>query len=91
MKPVRWTDRRGYLFGARAARAIAALALALLLLFVSHSPAAVKNSKELTFEDRTAAEKASRSSYRKLEITSLVVIFIVGAGAVYWVMHRRKP
>jgi len=93
MEPVRRTNLRGYLFGTQAARAIAALALAfaLLLPYASNSPAAVKSGKELSLEDRAAVEKASRSSYRKLEITSIVVIFVVGAGAVYWVLHRRKP
>ena len=91
MESVRRTNRRGYIYGARTACAIAALALALLLSFASNSYTAVKNKAELSFEDRVAAERASRSSYRKLEIASLVVIFIVGTGAVCWVMLRRKP
>ena len=90
MKPVRRTDRRGYIYGARTARIIAALAIALLLSFAPSSLVAAENKREPTFEDRAAAEKTSRSSYRKLEFASLVVIFITGVGAVYWVMRRRK-
>ena len=73
-----------------ACRTIAAGILATLLLFVPPSFAATGNGGEMTFEDRAAAEKASRSRYRKLEIASLVIIFVVGAGAVYWAMRRRK-
>ncbi|MCL2102476.1 MAG: hypothetical protein FWH25_00375 [Syntrophorhabdaceae bacterium] len=84
MKPVRRN------IGVRVVRVAAALAFVLLLSSVSHSPAAMKNN-ELSFEDRAAVEKASRTNYRKLEITSLVVIFIVGAGALYWVTRKKKP
>ena len=71
--------------------AITALASALLLSFVLHTPAVSKNHEELTFEDRAAMEKASRTSYRKFEIASLIVVFTVGAGAAYWVMRKKKP
>ncbi|MCL1925596.1 MAG: hypothetical protein FWF95_00475 [Syntrophorhabdaceae bacterium] len=67
------------------------MAFALFLSFVLHTPAVSKNHEELTFEDRAAMEKASRTSYRKFEIASLIVVFTVGAGAVYWVTRRRKP
>jgi len=91
MKPVRRINRHVYIYGTRVARAIVVLGFALLLLSASHSPVAAKSGRELSFEDRAAAEKASRSSYRKLEVASLVVIFIAGAGAIYWVIHKRKP
>ena len=91
MEPAHRIDRREHGFGARAVGILAAAILALLLLFVSPSHAATDNGGETTFEDRAAAEKLSRSRYRKLEVASLIIIFAAGAGAVYWAMRRRKP
>ena len=90
MKPARRTHRCGRASGARAA-VLAAAVLALFLLFASPSRAAMDNGGEPTYEDRAAAEKMSRSRYRKLEVASLVIIFVTGAGAAYWAMRRRKP
>ena len=90
MEPVRRTDRRGCFFGAWAARVLSVLAFALFISGASTSLAAVKNNPDLTFEERAAAEKASRYTYRRLEVASLLVIFSAGIGA-YWVMSRRKP
>ena len=44
----------------------------------------------MTFEDRAAAEKMSRSRYRDLEVASLIVIVVVGAGVILWA-RRKKP
>ncbi|MGE5248146.1 MAG: hypothetical protein ACM3L8_07335 [Verrucomicrobiota bacterium] len=80
--------------GARAvARAAAALAIFLLalLLYLLPPASAADNGKGMTFEDRAAAEKMSRSRYRNLEVASLVVIVIAGGGAILWAVRRRKP
>ena len=91
MESVRRTDRRICFLGAWAARALSVLAFALIISSASQSPAAVKSNTEVTFEERAAAEKASRFVYRRLEIASLVVIFTAGVGAAYWAASRRKP
>jgi hypothetical protein len=72
-------------------RTFAAALLAALLLFAPPAFAGTDNGAGMTFEDRAAAEKMSRSRYRKLEVASLVIIFAAGAGAAYWAMRRRKP
>jgi len=73
------------------ATALPALLLAFSLLLFSPAAAATDNSKAGTFEERTAAERMSRSRYRNLEVASLVVILAAGGGAVYWAISRRKP
>ena len=71
--------------------ALPTLFLALALLLAAPAPAATDNGKAATFEDRAAAERMSRSRYRNLEVASLVVILVAGAGAVLWTVRRRKP
>jgi hypothetical protein len=73
------------------ATALPALLLAFSLLLFSPAVAATDNSKAGTFEERTAAERMSRSRYRNLEVASLVVILAAGGGAIYWAISRRKP
>lgn len=41
------------------------------------------------YEERAAAEKMSRSRYRRLEIASLVLILAVGGAAILWAARRR--
>ena len=91
MESARRIDRSKRVFGAREAGILASAILALVLMFAPPSFAATNNAGEATFEDRAAAEKMSRSRYRKLEVASLVIIFAAGAGAAYWAMRRRKP
>jgi hypothetical protein len=91
MKSARSTDKSGYVFNTRAWRVLLALVFALLLSFASTSPAAVQTNPESTYKKRSEAENASRYTYRRLEITSLVVIFVAGAGAAYWLFRGRKP
>jgi protein-S-isoprenylcysteine O-methyltransferase Ste14 len=91
MEPALRTDRRRHGPGSRTASILAAAILALVLLFAAPTRASTDNAGEATFEDRAAAEKMSRSRYRKLEVASLVIIFAAGAGAAYWAMRRRKP
>jgi hypothetical protein len=76
----------------RAVSALAVFLLALCLFLVPPSFSATDNGgKGMTFEDRAAAEKMSRSRYRDLEVASLVIILVAGAGAILWAVRRRKP
>jgi protein-S-isoprenylcysteine O-methyltransferase Ste14 len=91
MKPVFRTDRHEFRSRGRATAALAFLTLAICLLLAILPVAAADSGRETTFEDRAAEEKATRSSYRKLEVASLVIIFAAGAGVAYWAVRRRKP
>ncbi len=91
MAPARRIDRREHGSRARAAWFLAAAFFALFLLLASPFPAAADDGGEITFEDRAATEKMSRSRYRKLEVASLIIIFAAGAGAAWWAVRRRKP
>lgn len=90
MAPARRIDRRERGSGARAARFLVAAVLALLLMFAPLCPAATNDGGEISFEERAAAEKMSRSRYRKLEVASLIIIFAAGAGAAWWAVRRRN-
>ncbi|MBI5905817.1 MAG: hypothetical protein HZB86_09775 [Deltaproteobacteria bacterium] len=70
---------------------LAALLLGFALLIAIPSAAATDNGTAGTFENRAAAERMSRSRYRGLEVASLVIILLAGAGAVLWAVRRRKP
>ena len=72
-------------------RVLPALLLVLFLGFAVPSSAVTDNGMEGSYKDRAAAEKMSRSRYRGLEVASLVVILIAGAGAILWAVRRRKP
>jgi hypothetical protein len=91
MEPVRRNGCRKSRRGACAAGALAVLLLAACLLIALPSFAVTDNDGGATFEDRAAAEKLSRSRYRDLEVASLIVILIAGAGAAFWAVRRRKP
>lgn len=41
------------------------------------------------FEQRAAAEKATRSRYRDLEVGSLVFILLAGGGILFWALRRK--
>jgi hypothetical protein len=43
----------------------------------------------VTYEERSAAEKMSRSKYRDLEVASLVLILLVGGGAILWSIRKK--
>jgi len=87
----RLQGRRVPFFGYGPATALPALLLAFSLLLFSPAVAATDNAKAGTFEERSAAERMSRSRYRNLEVASLVVILAAGGGAIYWAISRRKP
>lgn len=52
--------------------------------FADNVPAGVRS-----FEQRAAAEKTTRSRYRRLEIASLVLILACGGAAILWAVRRR--
>jgi len=41
------------------------------------------------YEERAAAEKHTRSRFRRLEWASLVLILFAGGAAIYWVVRRK--
>ncbi|MBI5418739.1 MAG: hypothetical protein HZA60_01495 [Deltaproteobacteria bacterium] len=71
--------------------AIFALLLCLALWAAPPAPGSGDNVSRgiATFEERAAAEKMSRSRYRNLEVASLVLILIVGGGAILWAVRRK--
>lgn len=83
--------RRRILAAAAPGRVLSVLLLALSLVIPVPSSAVTDNGKKGTYEDRAAAEKMSRSRFRGLEVASLVVILVAGAGATLWAIRRRKP
>ncbi len=91
MEPTKRTERRGRGTGVRRIGAVVAAVFALILTFVPPSFALPDGIEESAFEKHTAAEKASRFRYRRLEVASLVVIFSAGAGTAYWLIRRKKP
>ena len=42
-----------------------------------------------TLQQRSAVEKASRSRYRTLELSSLVLILVAGGAAAWWALRRK--
>ena len=70
--------------------------LALLVGLVLWAPPALQGAPDnarrggsTTFEERSAAEKMSRSRYRDLEVASLVLIVIVGGAAILWAIRKK--
>ena len=41
------------------------------------------------FKERAAAEKSARSRFRRLEITSLVLILVAGGAVILWTVRRK--
>jgi hypothetical protein len=71
-------------------------ALASLLLFFSLMtappfPVRADNviGKAEAYEERAAAEKTTRSRFRRLEVASLVLIVAAGGAAIFWVVRRK--
>ncbi len=71
--------------------AIPALLLCLALLVPPPLRGATDNSPlgAATYQERSAAEKMSRSRYRNLEVASLVLILLVGGGAIFWAVRKK--
>jgi hypothetical protein len=79
----------------RRIRILRAALLALLLVFALPCPPAATAfagdapGGARTFEQRAAAEKKTRSRYRRLEVASLVLILACGGAAILWAVRRR--
>lgn len=67
----------------------AALVLLLFLLPPSARAAEPPPAPAGSYEQRAAAEKASRSRYRDLEVASLVLILVGGGAAIIWALKRK--
>ncbi|NNF83900.1 MAG: hypothetical protein HKM29_01950 [Deltaproteobacteria bacterium] len=72
------------------------VAITLLFLFFSlmTAPSLTAYANNVTggargYEERSAAEKHTRSRFRRLEWASLVLILAAGGGAIYWVVRRK--
>jgi hypothetical protein len=68
--------------------------LSLLLLLPSVLPVSASAADNVpagtgAFEQRAAAEKATRSRYRDLEVGSLVFILVAGGGILFWAIRRK--
>lgn len=68
--------------------------LSLLLVVPSLAPVSARAADNVpagpgTFEQRAAAEKATRSRYRDLEVGSLVFILVAGGGILFWAVRRK--
>jgi hypothetical protein len=42
-----------------------------------------------SYEKRAAAEQSTRSLFRRLEVTSLVLILVAGGGVILWAVRRK--
>ena len=68
------------------------LSLLLLLPFVLPVSASASDNVPAGpggFEQRAAAEKATRSRYRDLEVGSLVFILVAGGAILFWAIRRK--
>jgi hypothetical protein len=72
------------------------VAITLLFLFLSLMtvPSLTAYANNVTggsraYEERSAAEKNTRSRFRRLEWASLVLILFAGGAAIYWVVRRK--
>jgi hypothetical protein len=66
----------------------------LLCIALSAAPTiegAVDNTRPgaASYEERSAAEKMSRSRYRDLEVASLVLIVVGGGAAILWAVRKK--
>jgi len=71
--------------------AIASLLLVLSLTIAPALPVRADNVAEGTraYEERAAVEKTARAWFRRLEITSLVLILVAGGAAILWAVRRK--
>lgn len=75
---------------------LASLLLSLVLATAPLFPARADNvagkavgSAVGSYEKRAAAEKSTRSRFRRLEVASLVFILAAGGAAVLWTVRRK--
>lgn len=72
----------------------AAFAFLLLLLCLLTAPslpvrAEDAGSRATAYQERAAAEKDTRSLFRRLEVASLVLILLAGGAAIIWAIRRK--
>jgi len=65
------------------------LCLALLAPAVQVFSAGGSGTDARSFEQRAAAERSSRSRFRRLEVASLVLILVCGGAVVLWAVRRK--
>lgn len=69
--------------------------IALLLCLALSAPPILEGASDnaprgaSTYEERSAAEKVTRSRYRRLEVASLVLIVVVGGAAILWAIRKK--
>jgi hypothetical protein len=81
------STRLGRVLGA----ALASLLLFLSLMAAPPLPVRADNviGRARAYEERAAAEKSTRSRFRRLEVASLVLILAAGGAAIFWVVRRK--
>jgi len=72
----------------------AAFTLLLLLLSLVAAPSLPVHADNVeggatAYKERAAAEKDTRSRFRRLEVASLVLILVAGGGAIIWAIRRK--
>ncbi|HBX43768.1 MAG TPA: hypothetical protein DEH27_08300 [Deltaproteobacteria bacterium] len=72
----------------------AAFTLLLLLLSLMAAPSLPVHADNVgggatAYKERAAAEKDTRSRFRRLEVASLVLILVAGGGAIIWAIRRK--
>ena len=72
----------------------AAFSFLLLLLSLLSAPSLPVHADDVgrgatAYKERAAAEKHTRSRFRRLEVASLVLILVAGGGAIIWAIRRR--
>ncbi len=77
--------------GAAKALAAALLLLALLAPLSARSadPPGRRGPGVASYEQRSSAEKTSRSRYRRLEVASAILIILGGGAAIYWAIRKK--
>ena len=77
----------------KGARVVATTLLFLFLSLMTVPPLAAYEDNVTggarAYKERSAAEKHTRSRFRRLEWASLVLILAAGGGAIYWVIRRK--
>jgi len=69
--------------------------LALLLCLALWTPPILQGASDntshgaATYEERSEAERMSRSRYRDLEVASFVLIIVVGGAAILWAVRKK--
>ncbi len=46
-------------------------------------------SQAKAYQERSTAEKETRTRFRRLEVASIVLILLAGGGAIIWAIRRK--